>query len=272
MHHDTDPADEHASTNKTRAPVPQTAAEWREALRREELPPELAELPRRQRRRARKHWRSARRDARTEWIRAERRKTPTPLVVPILALIVAGVVAGAAWLMPDHHATSTPQARHTATPASQAPGPAGEDPAVDASPSPTPTPTTPDQVAKAFVTAYTTRFPLKDQDHDAAVERAAPYASTPLVANLKKHDDKDFNQLVAAQAVSAKPTEVTIGQPSDKQRPAVDTSIRVWRQADITIAVTGTDDYTYTRHLTVEVTRADAASPWMVTRVLGIQE
>ncbi|WP_157856106.1 hypothetical protein [Actinacidiphila yeochonensis] len=170
---------------------------------------------------------------------------------------------------PRHQHPAGPPHRH---PASQAPGPAGEDPAVDASPSPTPTPTTPDQVAKAFVTAYTTRFPLKDQDHDAAVERAAPYASTPLVANLKKHDDKDFNQLVAAQAVSAKPTEVTIGQPSDKQRPAVDTSIRVWRQADITIAVTGTDDYTYTRHLTVEVTRADAASPWMVTRVLGIQE
>ncbi|MFJ2217846.1 hypothetical protein ACIQVO_36485 [Streptomyces sp. NPDC101062] len=271
MHYDTDPADEHASAKKTHARVPQTADEWRDALRREELPPELAELPRRQRRRARKQWRSARRDARTEWIRAERRKTPTPLAVPVLALIIAGVVAGAAWLMPVHR-PGTPQARHTTTPADQTPGPAGQDPAADPSPSPTPAPTTPDQVAEAFVTAYTTRFPLKDQDHDAAVERAAPYASTPLVANLKKHDDKDFNQLVAAQAVSAKPTDVTISPPTDKQRPAVDTSIRVWRQADITVTVAGTDHYTYTRHLTVEVTRADAASPWMVTRVLGIQE
>ncbi|MFJ3182431.1 hypothetical protein ACIPJN_29145 [Streptomyces sp. NPDC086796] len=270
MPHETDPADEQASAKKTRAPVPQTAAEWREALRQEELPPELAELPRRQRRKARKHWRSARRDARTEWIRAERRKTPTPLVVPILALIIAGVVAGAAWLMPDHD-RATPQAGRTDTPAAQASAPAG--PATDeTSPSPAPTFTTPDEVAKAFVTAYTTRFPLKDQTHDAAVDRAAPYASTPLVANLKKHDDKDFNQLVAAQAVSAKPTEVSVGQPDEKQRPAVDTSIRVWRQADVTVAVTGSDNYTYTRHLTVEVTRADAASPWTVTRVLGIQE
>ncbi|WP_217225941.1 hypothetical protein [Streptomyces anulatus] len=268
MPHDTDPADRQPSAKKTRAPVPQTPAEWREALRREELPPELADLPRRQRRRARKHWRSARRDARTEWIRAERRKTPTTLVVPILALIVAGVVAGAAWLMPDHD-RATPQTGHTGTSAPPAPASSA---AEESSPSPAPTFTTPDEVAKAFVTAYTTRFPLKDQTHDAAVDRAAPYASTPLVANLKKHEDKDFNKLVASQAVSAKPTEVTVGQPSDKQRPAVDTSIRVWRQADVTLAVTGTDDYTYTRHLTVEVTRADAASPWTVTRVLGIQE
>ncbi|MEV7156985.1 hypothetical protein AB0N77_20535 [Streptomyces misionensis] len=271
MHHDTDPADDHASVNKARAAIPQTAAEWRELLRGEELPPELADLPRRQRRRAAKHWRSARRDARTEWIRNERKKTPTPLVVPILALIVAGAVAVAAWLIPDHH-HATPQASRPATPTPQAPGPAAGDPAAEPSQSPTPALTTPDQIAEAFVTAYTTRFPLKDQTHDAAVERAAPYASSPLVDNLEKHDDKDFNQLVAAQAVSAKPTEVTIGQPSAKQRPAADTSVRVWRQADVTVAVTGTDDYTYTRHLTVEVSRADAASPWMVTRVLGIQE
>ncbi len=270
MPHDTDPADEQASAKKIRAPVPQTAAEWREVLRQEELPPELAELPRRQRRRARKHWQSARRDARTEWIRAERRKTPTPLIVPILALIIAGVVAGAAWLIPDHD-RATPQAGHTSTPTAQASAPAS--PASDeTSPSPEPAPTTPDEVAKAFVTAYTTRFPLQDQTHEAAVDRAAPYASTPLVANLKKHDDKDFNQLVAAQAVSAKPTDVSVGKPEDKQRPAVDTSIRVWRQTDVTVTVTGSDNYTYTRHLTVEVARADAASPWTVTRVLGIQE
>ncbi|WP_432156095.1 hypothetical protein [Streptomyces sp. bgisy153] len=270
MNHDTDPADEAAPTpKKNRAPVPQTVADWREALRKEELPPELDELPRRQRRRARKHWRSARRDARTEWIRTQCKKTPTPLAVPILALILAGAVAGAAWLMPNHH-SAKPQAKNTATPTAQAPAPT--DSTTADAPSPSSTPTTPDAVAKAFVTAYTTRWPLKDQSHDTAVDRAAPYASTPLVENLKKHDDKDFNQLVAAQATQAKPVKVTIGEPTDKQRPAVDTSIRVWRQADVTIAVTGTDDYTYTRHLTVEVTRADAASPWMVTRVLGIQE
>lgn len=271
MNHDTDPADEAAPTPKKNrgAPVPQTAAEWREALRKEELPPELAELPRRQRRRARRHWRSARRDARTEWIRTERRKTPTPLAVPIVALIVAGAVAGTAWLTPDRHSAKA-QATNTATPAVRASAPT--DATTTVSPSPSPTPTTPDAVAKAFLTAYTTRWPFKDQSHDMAVDRAAPYASTPLVENLKRHDDRDFNQLVAAQATQAKPVTVTIGRPTDMQRPAVDTSIRVYRQADVTIAVTGTDDYTYTRHLTVEVARADGASPWMVTRLLGIQE
>lgn len=270
MHHDTDPPDERASANKTRAPVPQNAAEWREALRRDDLPSELSDLPRRQRRRARNHWRSARRDARTEWIRTERRTTPTPLTVPILALIVAVLVAGAAWLMPDHH-SGTPHAAPTTAPATQEPAPASDTPTTP-SPSPTPATTTPDQVAKGFVTAYTTRYPRKDQTHDAAVERAAPYASTPLVTNLKAHDDRDFNQLVAAQAVSAMPDQVTIGEPGPGHRPAPDTSVRVWRQADVTVTVQGTDDYTYSRHLTLEITRADAASPWMVTRVLGIQE
>jgi hypothetical protein len=148
-------------------------------------------------------------------------------------------------------------------PSSAAPTPSASAPAVADNPQ---------AVAKAFVTAYTTRRPLQDGSHTASVERAAPYASTPLVENLNKHDDRDFNQLVAAQATSATPTQVDIGQPSQKQRPAPDTSVRVYLQADVTLDVKGTDPYTYTRHLTLEVARADSASAWMVTRVLGLQE
>ncbi|MFF9785680.1 hypothetical protein [Streptomyces nigrescens] len=276
MTHPNDPEtpDSAPARNKRKgAPVPQTAAEWREALRKEELPPEFAVLSLRQRRRARKQWRSARRDERAEWIKNERKKTPTPVTVPIIALALAGAVAGAAWLLPSsdtdaHNATSKP------TPAVSPH--ASEDPQASTGPSPSSSapsvPDTPDAVAKAFVTAYTTREPLKDGSHTASVDRAARYASTPLVKNLKKHDDRDFNQLVAAQATQARPTKVTISEPEGKQRPAVDTSIRAYRSADVSIAVQGTDNYTYTRHLTIEVARADAASPWMVTRVLGVKE
>ncbi|MEW1760387.1 hypothetical protein AB0393_28235 [Streptomyces cyaneofuscatus] len=252
-----------------RAPVPQTAAEWRELLAREELPPEIGELRGRKRRKAKRRWRSARRDERTEWIREERKKTPTPTAIPVIALIVAAVVAGAAWLWPDQHSADT--AKPKATPTVEAP----EEPA-SASPTPTASAPTvadePEAIAKAFVTAYTLRRPVQDGSHKAAVERAATYASTPLVENLKKHDDRDFNELVAAQATEAKPTKVDIGQPSAKDRPAPDTSVRVYLQADVDLDVKGTDPYRYTRHLTIEVARADASSPWMVTRVLGLKE
>ncbi|MFE0373563.1 hypothetical protein [Streptomyces tendae] len=262
--------DSAASREKSgRAPVPQSAAEWRELLREEELPPEIDELRGRKRRKAKRRWHSARRDERTEWIREERKKTPTPTVIPVIALILAAAVAGAAWLWPDRHGADT--AKPKATPTVEAPE-------EQASASPTPTASAPlvadepEAVANAFVTAYTLRRPVEDGSHKAAVERAAPYASTPLVENLKKHDDRDFNELVAAQATEAKPTKVDIGQPSAKDRPAPDTSVRVYLQADVSLDVKATESYRYTRHLTIEVARADAASRWMVTRVLGLKE
>lgn len=271
MTHETDPTTPENDSERgasRRATVPQSAAEWRALLREEELPPELAELPRRKRRKAKKRWRSARRDERSEWIREERRKTPTPVTIPIIALVVAAAVAGAAWLWPGRDGSDRVQNK--------------PNPSVDAPKSPvtSPTPTAsapavadnPQAVATAFVTAYTLRRPLEDGSHKAAVRRAAPYASAPLVENLTKHDDLDFNQLVAAQATEARPAKVDIGAPSATDRPAPDTSTRVYLQATVALDVKATAPYTYTRHLTIEVARADAASPWMVTRVLGLKE
>ncbi|MFK0296336.1 hypothetical protein ACIQU6_38495 [Streptomyces sp. NPDC090442] len=262
------------NTSQGTGPVPQTAAEWRAALRKDPLPDEVTELPLRQRRRAKKAWRSARRDERVAWIKAERRKVPTPLTVPIVALTVAGLIAGAAWLWP--HNNDQPPLKAAPTPSAHPTTPDNE-PTHAPTPTPTPTPTsahptTPDAVAQAFTTAYTTRIPLQDGTHTAAVQRAAPYASTALVDNLKHHDDADFNKLIAAQATQAKPSKVEIAQPTEKQRPAPDTSIRLWRQATVTIDVKGTDAYRYTRHLTLEVSRADVGRPWAVTRVLGVEE
>jgi hypothetical protein len=256
------------SSRRSAGTAPSSTAEWRDLLRNDELPEEFAELSRRKRRRAAKHWRSARREEREQHIRDARKKTPTPLAVPAVALLAAVAVAVAALLLPSNDTQDRAKAK--ASPAA----PAEVSPTTPSSPaaSPTVTLTDPDQVAKEFVTAYSTRLPLQDGSHAAAVKRAAPYASAPLVDNLKRHSDKDFNRLVAAQATEAKPTKVEITQPTDKQRPAPDTSIRIWRQATVTVAVKGTDPYTYTRHLTVEVARAGLQTPWMVTRVLGIEE
>ncbi|MER0477025.1 hypothetical protein ABR737_01400 [Streptomyces sp. Edi2] len=251
------------------AGAPSTAAEWRDLLRKDELPDEFADLPRRQRRRAAKRWRSARRMEREQAIRHARSKPPTTLAVPALALVVAAAIAVGTLLWPGDDGparTSKPKAGPAApisTPSTTPSTPAAH---------PTVELTDPDKVAREFVNAYTTRLPYQDGSHAAAVKRAAPYASTPLVENLKRHGDKDFDHLVAAQALEAKPTKVEIAQPTEKQRPAPDTSVRVYRQATVTIAVKGTDPYTYTRHLTLEVSRADPSAPWMVTRVLGIEE
>ncbi|MEV7885175.1 hypothetical protein ACWD3I_25375 [Streptomyces sp. NPDC002817] len=255
---------------KKQAPFSPTPDGWRDLLRAEELPEEIADLPFRKRRRARRAWRSARRDARARWVKEERRKVPTPLSVPIILLIVAGLVAGASWLT-SHHDRDTVQTKPPAThAATEAPTDDAPSPAASASTT-VRRPGTPDGIAKAFVLAYTTRILLQDGTHSAAVERAAPYASTALVDNLNKHDDIDWNKLVAAQATSATPTQVSINVPAAREEFAPDTPVRVYRDATARIEVKGTDDYTYTRKFTLEVSRADVGQPWMVTRVLGLE-
>ncbi|WP_019061430.1 hypothetical protein [Streptomyces prunicolor] len=256
---------------KKDAPSPRTPEGWRELLRADEPPEQIADLPFRRRRRATRAWRSARRDARARWIKEERRKVPTPLSVPIILLVVAGLVAGASWLT-SHRDRDTVQAKPPAT-RSAAPSPHDDSPSPAASASSAARrPATPDGIAKAFVLAYTTRILLQDGTHSAAVERAAPYASTALVDNLNRHDDFDWNKLVAAQATSATPTQVSINAPAAKEEFAPDTPVRVYRDATARIEVKGTDDYTYSRRLTLEVSRADVGQPWMVTRVLGLEK
>ncbi|MFJ8676786.1 hypothetical protein [Streptomyces sp. NPDC093589] len=270
---------DHARDHNSSTPEPtdtsaaRTTEQWRELLRNQELPESVAELPLLRRRRARKAWKSARRDARAEWVKRERRNVPTPVTVPIIALLLAGLVAAGSWLSPDEDHNPAPAKPHRTPTAAPAP------PAEDTVPAPTPTPSatskppvSPDAVAKAFLTAYSTRSPEKEDNHVAAVDRAAPYASRALVSNLRRHEDRDWNKLVATQALTATPSKVTVSVPSASQQLPPDTSVRTYRQASVRIDVKGTDDYSYTRHLTVEVSRADVGQRWQVTRVLGIQE
>ncbi|MEV1040456.1 hypothetical protein AB0J01_27960 [Streptomyces sp. NPDC050204] len=255
-------------SNGTRKPA--TSAQWRQFLREDRPPEELMALPYLRRRRALRAWRTARRNERADWVRAERRKVPTPLTVPVVALLVAAAIGAATWLGNDND--DAPRSGAPASPTAE-PAPRTSSPAPDPVPSRTVArPRTPEALARAFVIAYTTRIPLQDGSHKAAVQRGAPYASTALIRNLNRHDDLDWNQLIAAQATEAKPTKVTISRPADKEQPAPDTSVRVYRQAVARISVKGTDNYTYTRRLTIEISRADVSLPWTVTRVLGIQE
>lgn len=256
---------------------PKTPQDWRDLLRNEPLPEEHTELPYRQRRRARRRWRSAQRATRSQWIRQERRRTPTGIHIPLIALLLATAVAVAAWLWPAHahrqaarHAPAAPTSA-TATATTPSPPTSADTPTATGQPIAPPA-AGPADIARDFFTAYTTRLPVADVTHLGAVRRAAPYASQALVDNLARHDDHDFNVLAARQATAARPADVRITAPTNSQRPAPDTPVRVWLQATATINVTGTHDYNYQRSLTLEVSRADVGTAWMVTRVLGIQD
>ncbi|OEV09331.1 hypothetical protein [Streptomyces nanshensis] len=278
MSHSDDPVDERAgapdrdtaASARPSPPKPKTPADWRDVLRKEEPPEEYAELPWRKRRRAKRSWRSARRDARARWIAQERRKTPTSLAVPALAIMAAAAVLTASWLWPDEdHTPGKPRPKPTIT----APDDATRRPSTSPTPSASPSAASgPESLAKAFAAAYTARRPLQDGSHKASVDRAAPYASEALIANLKGHQDRDFNKLVASQAEQATPTKIVVSGPTGKDRPAADTSIRRWLATTITLDVEATDSYTYTRTLTLEISRSDTSGPWMVTRVLGVEE
>ncbi|MFI9311070.1 hypothetical protein [Streptomyces triculaminicus] len=250
------------------------ATGWRAFLRADELPEELKALPLRQRRRAKKAWRSARRDQRGQWAKKERRRVPDygPLV-PVLAMLIAAVVTVGAWLYPDDRDDSRPKASPSATASPSSTTKTLPPRPVHPRPTPSGTPaTTPEEVAQAFLSAYCSRRPRQDGTHTGAVERAAPYASQPLTDNLERHGDKDFDRLVAAQALEAKATKVELSQPTSTQRPGPDTPVRVYRQAKVTVEAKGTDTYTYVRVLTVEVQRAETDQAWMVTRLLGVEE
>ncbi|MFJ4679155.1 hypothetical protein [Kitasatospora sp. NPDC088783] len=251
-------------------PVPTTAAQWREVLKGADEP-DLGDLPFRQRRRARRAWRSARREQRIQWIRDERRKTPTGPAIPIVALVLAVGVLICSWLWPQAQSKPAPAPATTLT---QAPVPAAQSPTATATTerASSPRPTDPEGIARAFFSAYSTRNVLQDGSHAAAVHRAAPYASQALVDNLTHHADFDFNHLVAVQATESHATRITLIPPPEGKRPAPDTDLRVYLQASVDIAVTGPEPTTYTRVLTAEISRADTKSQWMVTRVLGIEE
>ncbi|MEV6681240.1 hypothetical protein AB0N09_30880 [Streptomyces erythrochromogenes] len=266
------PDSPHTESQPDGSPETGSAAWWRENLRKAEVPAEFSELPRRQRRRAEKHWRKARQEVRAKEMRRERTSAPTPLTIPVIAILLSAAVLG--WVL-FHPEKERPAPEAKPTPTASAPQGA----AITTAPTPTPSapapsaaPAEPEAIARGFAEKYSTRYPYDDGTHRAAVNRASAYISPALALNLAQHDDRDFNQLVAAQATAAVPTRVDITAPDEKQRPSPDTTLRRWLQATIAVSVEGTTAYTYTRSLTVEISRAEIGDRWMVTRVVGLEE
>ncbi|MFD4535578.1 hypothetical protein ACFWNL_35900 [Kitasatospora sp. NPDC058397] len=252
-----------------------TPQEWREYLHAElHLPEETRQGNRRQRKAARQaHREASRRDTR-EWIRSERQRDP---VNPAGALLIVGLLLilgiGARLWWPDwngsSHPTAAPTASATATSTGNALPPSTAQPST-ASATPTAEPlkdrTKPDPVIKEALRLYLTRDPIADRTHKPSVDRAGPYMTPALIANLQGHSDPTFDKLVS-QSATATVTDVALG-PADTTLPP-DTPLRVWRKATITVRTDGYTTETQTTVLTVEATLLDG-DQWFVSAVLGV--
>ncbi|MFG3041859.1 hypothetical protein ACGFYZ_33660 [Streptomyces sp. NPDC048330] len=251
-----------------------TPAQFRELLNAEYDYPEDIENERGRRgRRARRAYRKGERARTAQWIDQERRREPISsraAFLVVVALLAIGVLGrfGPDWISGGDTGADKVAAVPSATP----PGADGK-PAPSSSPATVPAPsatssadlTDPDAVAEAFVRQYLTRNPPVDQDHTAAVYRAAPWATAALVENLSGHDDPAFDRLVSRGGVSTVST-VTV-KPAGTRLP-VDTPLRVWRTVKAKVDVVGYTTYSETTTLQTELIN-DGAS-WRVARLLGV--
>ncbi|MET8703664.1 hypothetical protein ABZW10_33155 [Kitasatospora sp. NPDC004723] len=250
-----------------------TPQQWRELLARAtETPPEARTGKRRDRRSARAGHRAAGRKEIKEALREERAREPiNPAGALLVVAVVIGIGAALHWLWPGLNGDRQPAAAPPAATSAPAPVTTGAGPAPTAttsSPSPTASPvdrTNGEAVAREAVRLYLTRDPVKDQDHRASVDRAAPYLTAALVDNLKAHTDPAFDKLNSQSGI-ATVTAVTLA-PAGTDLPP-DNPLRIWRKATAAVTVEGYTTTTQTTELRVEVTLD--GDRWRVSAILGL--
>ncbi|MET9183257.1 hypothetical protein ABZX88_34360 [Kitasatospora aureofaciens] len=249
-----------------------TPDEWREILARGlDMPEEAHTGSRRERRAARAEHRRDNKRQTKEWIEDQRRRDKVNPTGAILAVVlILGLGIGARLLWPsggEHQAAGPAPAASAATSLSHDDQPPTATATAPDTPEPTHDRTNPETVAENAVRLYLTRDTVKDQDHKESIERAAPYLTPALVANLEGHSDPGFTKLVSQGAASAKVTAVTLA-PADPNLPP-DTPLRIWRKVTATVTVTGYDTTTQTTVLQAEVTLTDGGQ-WRVSAILGL--
>ncbi len=251
-------------------PKPPTPQHWRDLLKADyDYPDDLVSTQdsRRQRRRARKQWREDDREARKQWVQRKREEEPvTPGGVIVIMAVILLIGVGGAWL-----AHSGGRSGRTSAAASPSPTAAPSTPssptdgagAPTASASPVVDMRNPDLVASAFITAYLTRDPVKDQSWQPSVERAAPWMTSALHDNLMKFPDPAFKRLVIAGGV-ARVVNVSV-QPGGDGLPPDLPKERVYRTTTASIEVTSDKATTQTRTLHLELVYGQTG--WLVSRI-----
>ncbi|MFD8147374.1 hypothetical protein [Streptomyces sp. NPDC059708] len=209
---------------------------------------------------SRRRWRRQRaeelRATRAETTDAVRRSTPVgPAAVGVLALVVLGCGLFARCGADDHPAPPS-----SAAPAATAP----DDPVPPTPSATTPAATTPEAAAGPWVRAWLTRDPVADRTWRAAVQRAAPWATRELTADLRRRPDQRWGAIVSAGEIT-RATAVTVAPAGGDLPP--DAPGRVWRIVTATVDADGYVHATRTEHVTVEV--MEMTTGWRVSRVLG---
>ncbi|MFD0270867.1 hypothetical protein ACFVGY_30530 [Streptomyces sp. NPDC127106] len=252
--------------------------EWREILANAPYPEEIKKGgTRRQRRRAKAQHRDDVRRETKEWVREQRRRDPIrPAGALIVVVLILAMGAGARWVWPDllgeKGSTAPSGAAASLAPGDDKPADSPAPSAPPGSPAPSASPSsavdlsTPDRVAEAFMRAYLTRNPPKEETHKAVIQRAAPYMAPALVANLSEHSDPAWDRLVSRGGVSSVRTVAVT--PSGTTLP-VDTPLRVWRKATATVDVEGYTKYSETTALDLEL-MSSGDGTWRVTRIQGV--
>ena len=195
--------------------------QWKSHLGFYGYPPEIEEeLRGRRRRRARRHHRVAQRQETRAYIAERRRQEPvTAGGAIVIVLVLIGLAAAGRWLM----GSPASGAHHRAVvTVSAGPSPDVSATTVTPGPSVSPTPSadlsSATTVAEEFARHYLTRNPPVDGDHAASVERAAPWMTQALAANLANSPDADFDQLVSRGGV-ARVTHVKVAPAGSKLPP-----------------------------------------------------
>ncbi|MER7112256.1 hypothetical protein [Streptomyces sp. NPDC000229] len=263
---------------KKRPERPSSPEDWRELLRTQyDYPDDLVPegSGRKARRRAKKEWREADRESRKAYVRGLREREPASpggIIVLLVALLVIGGVAS--WLFPKYSQDDAKPADHVqASPTANAgagssSGAAGQ-PAASASPSgPAVDLSEPDGVSAAFIKAYLTRDPVKDQGPQASVERAEPWMTKSLRENLVAHPDPDYQRLVIRGGV-ATVGKVEVAEAGD-ELPVDIPKVRAFREvrASITVKEWETETEVRTLHLELVYTKQG----WLVARILDLAQ
>ncbi|WP_030209231.1 hypothetical protein [Streptomyces sp. NRRL S-87] len=249
-----------------------TVADFRELLKEQyELPEEARSGKRKERRRARQEHKRTRKETTRRVLEEERRREPmTPAGAAVIIAAILAIGWGAThWLGSDKEsgagvavaASPTPAAPSasatSASPSASEASPSASTPVVDLS--------TPEKTADGWGRVYLTRNPPVDRDHKPSVERAAPWMTRALAANLTANEDRLWNELVSNGGIS---TVLSVDVGKATQGLPVDTPLRVWRQAKVTAHIDGYKQYEQTYVFQVEMTHSSKG--WRVARVLGV--
>jgi hypothetical protein len=266
-------------------PAPPTG--WRDVMQNDyEYPPQIDNLSRRKRRRAKKEWRRDDHAQRMAWLRDQRQAEPaSPVSVLVVAVLLAVIILGIGGGLPKILGKDRPQQESVrlltpAAPLSSPNQPASTGaPAATDSARPSPTDSVPSvqtespssaAIATANHVVYTwarlfyTRNP-STKTYEQLVTSVSQYMTPQLTASFTAQGDSTYDALQLEGGASTVVSS-TVSAPKEGATPT-DTSTRISRFVSVVIDITGKQPRRITVPLLVTVVPQDSA--WVISDVDG---